>query len=131
MPWKEVSMMSQRQEFVALASHEDRNMSQLCLRFGISRQAGYELLARFKAEGLAGLADRSRRPRSSPKRTKPKVETQIVNLRKAHPAWGARKLRARLQALQQPKLPAVSTVHAVLRRQRRHSRLDRSAARRG
>jgi transposase InsO family protein len=116
MPWKEVSMISLRQEFVTLASREGRNMSQLCTRFGISRQAGYELLARFKAEGLAGLADRSRRPRSSPKRTKPKVETQIVNLRKRHPAWGARKLRARLQALQQPKLPAVSTVHAVLRR---------------
>ena len=36
MPWK-VGAMSQREEFVALAQSEGVNMSELCLRSGISR----------------------------------------------------------------------------------------------
>ena len=39
MPWIEVSAMSQRKEFVALATRAGVNRSELCLRFGISRKA--------------------------------------------------------------------------------------------
>jgi transposase InsO family protein len=38
-------------------------------------------LARFKAEGLAGLHDRSSRPHRSPARTKPEVEAELLRLR--------------------------------------------------
>jgi transposase InsO family protein len=44
------------------------------------------------------------------------VEAAIVALREQHPAWGARKLRARLAALGHQELPATSTVHAILLR---------------
>ena len=68
MPWREVSAMSLRYEFVMLASQEGANVSALCRSFDISRTKGYKWLARFAAEGARGLEDRSRRPRSSPGR---------------------------------------------------------------
>ena len=49
MPWREVSAMDQRREFVRLALQEGVNRRELCRRFGISPQVGYKWLARFAA----------------------------------------------------------------------------------
>ena len=125
MPWKEVSVMSLRWEFVELASQSKVNITRLCQRFGISRDKGYKWLKRYRAEGLAGLEDRSRRPRQSPGRTSSEMEEQIVSLRDSHPAWGAWKIQARLKALGLAGVPAPSTVHQILRRQ---GRIDPAAA---
>ena len=46
MPWKACDIMALRQEFVSLAMREDANISQLCVRYGISRKTGYKWLAR-------------------------------------------------------------------------------------
>jgi transposase InsO family protein len=117
MPWKEVSIMSAREEFVRLAMQPGASKSQLCRRFGISRPTGDKWIERFEAQGKAGLSDRSRRPRHAPERTAPEIEEAIVALRRAHPAWGARTLKARLQALGHKDLPAsVSTIQAILQR---------------
>jgi transposase InsO family protein len=116
MPWKESSTMSQRQEFVMLASVENANIRQLCRRFGISPTIGYKWLGRYRVEGVAGLKDQSRRPQNSPTRTDAKVEQKVVQLRKKHPAWGGRKLRARLKALKEPQVPSPSTITAILHR---------------
>ena len=48
---------------------------------GISRKCVKKWIDRHAAEGEAGLADRSSRPRSCPNRTSTEVETQIVKLR--------------------------------------------------
>ena len=77
MPWREVSAVSQRYEFVMLASQEGANIRALCRSFGISRTKGYKWLARFASEGAIGLEDRSRRPKSSPARTAKAVSVQI------------------------------------------------------
>ena len=114
MPWREVSVMDQRREFVMLAKQEGVNLRKLCRQFGISAQTGYKWLARSDA-GDSTLADRSRRPHHSPARTAALIEQQIVALRDAHPAWGARKLAHRLKRDRQA-VPAISTVHEILRR---------------
>ncbi len=116
MPWKEVSIMSEREEFVRLALQEGANKSELCRRFNISRPTGDKWLARFEAQGRAGLADRSRRPQHTPTRVGARVEDLIVCMRQAHRAWGARTIRARLLAQGHSDIPERSTVHAVLRR---------------
>ena len=117
MPWKEVSIMSVREEFVRLAMQPDANKSELCRRYGISRPTGDKWIARFVGAGKAGLKDRSRRPHTSPARTAEAVEQAIAAMREQHPAWGARKLKSRLQALGMKALPeAVSTVHAIVKR---------------
>lgn len=110
MPWQQVSIVQLRYEFVRLYE-QGGNLSQLCRRFGISRTTGYKWLGRY-GQGEA-LVDRSRRPLTSPKRSDAAIETAVLDLRKAHPAWGARKLRRRLQDLGQT-VPAPSTVHAIL-----------------
>jgi transposase InsO family protein len=116
MPWKQSSTMSQRQEFVILANVDKANVRQLCRRFGISPTTGYKWLGRYQADGPLGLKDHSRRPKSSPIRTSAKVEQAVVQLRKQHPAWGGRKLQARLRRLTNSEAPCPSTITAILHR---------------
>ena len=116
MPWQEVTAMSQRYEFATLASDEDANIRLLCRRFGISPTTAYKWLRRYEHAGPAGLVEQSRRPDHSPERTAPEIEDLLVALRRRHPAWGARKLRARLTHLGHRGLPATSTITDILRR---------------
>lgn len=92
MPFETVTVMDQRHDFVALAQQPGSNISQLCLRFGITRRTGYKWLERYRSAGLEGLSDRSRKPYGSPGKTPPEVEAAVIELRKANPAWGAKKL---------------------------------------
>ncbi|HAF48260.1 MAG TPA: IS481 family transposase, partial [Anaerolineaceae bacterium] len=41
MPWKEANLMSLRTDFIALATKENANISELCRQFRISRKTGY------------------------------------------------------------------------------------------
>lgn len=50
MPWKEVSTMSQRLEFVTLATAENANLRHLCRCFGISPNTAYKWLDRFQSK---------------------------------------------------------------------------------
>ena len=119
MPWQEVSIVSLRTEFVTFAQREGANVCELCRRFGISRKTGYKWLKRFKSDGMSALEDRSRRPQKIPLRTSKEVEDKILLLRDAHPVWGARKLRRRLQDLGERGLPAPSAITEILRRRGR------------
>jgi hypothetical protein len=96
MPWKDVDMMTLRQEFTALAQQEGVNFSALCTRFGISRKTGYKWLERSIAQGPAGLQDRSRRPCNTPLRASQASEELVVAMRLKHPTWGGRKIHHRL-----------------------------------
>jgi len=116
MPWKQVTIMSQRKEFVTLAMQEGANIRQLCDGFQISRPTGYKWIKRFLEEGEAGLQDRSRQPHRSPMKTVPEVEADVIEVRQANPAWGGRKIRSRLQALGQTIVPAASRITAILHR---------------
>ena len=62
MPWKVETVMSQRKEFVTLAQSEGVNMSELCLRTGISRKTGYKWLKRYLEGGDDSLHDLPKRP---------------------------------------------------------------------
>lgn len=117
--------MSLRHEFVLLAQQEGRNIRQLCRRYGISPTTAYKWLHRFAAAGPAGLQERSRRPHHSPRRAPAATETAVLQLRQQHPAWGGRKLRARLQVLGQPAVPSASTITAILAR---HQLIDPAAS---
>jgi transposase InsO family protein len=120
MPLQEKRIMELRQEFVVQASQEGANVRELCRRYGISPTTGYRSLARFRADGVPGLVDHSRRPHASPQTTDPAIEAAVLAQREAHPTWGGRKLHHALarQGMVQP--PAPSTITAILRR---HGRL--------
>jgi len=112
MPWNEVSVMDQRQEFVRFALQEGANRRELCRRFGISADVGYKWLARWQA-GDRELCDRSRRPNTMPRRSEAAMEAQVLAVRDKHPAWGARKIAHCLKRDGQS-VPAPSTVHQIL-----------------
>jgi transposase InsO family protein len=121
MPWKEITTMSARTDFIQMTKLEKANISQLCRHFGISRKTGYKWLKREREMGPAGLVDRSRRPHNSPKRTKATIENQVLAVRKKHKAWGGRKIRKILQNEGCIQVPAASTITAILRR---HQQID-------
>lgn len=123
MPWKAVSVMSLRKEFVTLAEVNMISFSELCRRFNISRKTGYKWLNRYRQEGEVGLGDRSRRPHRIARRISASMEQEILKLRKGR-YWGARKIRKRLQVLGRSAVPAASTITAVLHR---HGMIDPDA----
>lgn len=116
MPWSTRDLMSLREEFVLLAQQDGANVRELCRRFSISPTTGYQLLKRYKVEGRAGLADQSRRPKTSPHRTGAELEQVVVALRRKHPAWGGRKIHSRLLQLGQEQAPPPSTITSILHR---------------
>ena len=115
MPWRAVSIMSLRKEFVSMAESGAIPFTALCRRFSISRKTGYKWIHRYQSEGEDGLADRSRRPHRIVRRVDPVMEEQIVSIRKAY-RWGARKVQRRLQDMAVGAVPACSTITAIFHR---------------
>jgi transposase InsO family protein len=108
--------MSLRAELVSLMQQDEAKVSELARRFGVSRKTAYKWAKRARRGEGAVLADRSRRPASSPAKTAAPVEAQVVALRGEHPAWGGRKLRRRLQDQGVEGVPATSTITGILHR---------------
>lgn len=74
--------MSQARLVVTAVLVEGRSKAEVARSYGLSRTWVHELVARYQAEGDAGLEPRSRRPRSNPAQTPRAVEDAIVTLRK-------------------------------------------------
>jgi len=66
------------------------SVTEVARRFKVSRQSVHTWLRRYAADGgLGGLGDRSSRPLGCPHQMSAVVEAKIVEIRRAHPAWGA------------------------------------------
>ena len=117
MPWKASSVMEERLRFVARLL-DGEAMTEVCREFGISRKTGYKIFDRYREHGLEALSDRSRRPVRYANQLPQQVETLIVRLKTEKPHWGARKIRELLVRRLDGdiKVPAKSTIHAVLDR---------------
>ena len=61
-------------------------IGEVAARYRTSRQSVHKWRKRFEAEGMVGLIDRSRRPRSCPARLSAEVEALICDLRRQHPS---------------------------------------------
>jgi transposase InsO family protein len=117
MPWKASSVMEERLRFVARLL-DGEPMAALCREFGISRKTGYKIFDRYHEHGLEALTDRSRRPVRYANQLPQQLESLIVRLKAEKPYWGARKIRERLlrRLAGDIRVPAKSTIHAVLDR---------------
>jgi transposase InsO family protein len=110
-------MKTERGEFVRLALQPGANKSELSRRFGVSRSNASKWLKRYTAEGEAGLAERSRRPHTSPGQTPETVEAAVLAVRaRSNGVWGGRKIARVLHNEGWVAVPAASTVTAILRR---------------
>lgn len=104
---------------------------EVAAQVGVSRQSVHAWLSRYLSEGVAGLADRSSRPRSCPHRSPERVQRAVLELRREHPRWGAKRIRMELLRGPVPwadpadvaadagsgaGVPSVSTINRILAR---------------
>ena len=90
------------------------NVAMTCRYYGISRQTYYGWLRRYETEGVDGLRDRSKRPRTSPNATRADVVEKIIHLRQ-HYHFGPRKIVMYLQRYHDVTI-SVSGVWRILHR---------------
>jgi transposase len=90
-------------------------VSEVALRYGVSRQAVYAWKAKHSANGMDGLREASRRPKSSPTRVPAEVEAVVCEMRRPHPRWGARRIAFELGRTAVA-APSRATVHRILER---------------
>jgi len=109
--------MDQRLRFIADHQRRCFSVSELCARFGVSRTTAYKWIERYQSEGPAGLVDRSRRPHACPHQTPQPVVQALLESRRRHPTWGAKKL-LRILADRHPawEWPSRSTGSDLLKR---------------
>src|SRR4029079_11402520 len=84
-------------------AEDERNVARGCRRFGISRNSCYKWKRRHAEHGDAGLCDRARAPRRSPRATAPDVVSKILYLRQ-HYHFGAAPIAAYLHRVHQIKI---------------------------
>jgi transposase InsO family protein len=109
--------MDQRVQFIADYQRDVFDVAELARRYGISRKTAYKWIDRYAADGPGGLVDRSRRPTRCPHATPAPIVAALLEVRRHHPSWGAKKL-LKVVAKRQPTwtLPARSTVCDLLDR---------------
>jgi transposase len=83
-------------------------------RYGVTRQAVHNWLAKYRTEGLAGLDDHSHRPHFQPRQLATDIEVLVCHLRGAHPRWGPRRLAYELAKAGVSPVPSRSTIDRVL-----------------
>lgn len=116
MPWPR-SPMEFREQFVREYQAGRFTMIDLCAEYRIAPKTGYKWVQRFAAGGRAALADRSRRPHHSPQATPDALVELILDARRRHPHWGARKVLALLRHRHGERgWPARSTASDLLKR---------------
>lgn len=130
-----MDIREQRVQFVVAALRREKSLTALCEEFEISRPTGRLWLQRYRQQGIAGIAELSRRPVHSPRLTAPDLEDRVVDLRRRYPDWGARKLGVLLKrdgvALTRSTIHRILLRHDLIRSSDRHDlaleRFERSS----
>src|SRR5579859_7627342 len=117
MSWKTSSVMEEKLRFVFDYERDEEPMSELCSRYGISRDTGYVWLRRFRQHGVGGLVELDRSRLHHPNQTPQQIEASVLGLRQAHMTWGPRKLKRILERDQPGRpWPATSTIGEIVKR---------------
>jgi transposase len=89
---RDMSVTEQRYRAVLDLISEGRTVMDVAGQWGVNRRTVHRWLARYEAQGLEGLPDRSHRPEQCPHKMSAEVEVLVLELRRTHPYWGARRL---------------------------------------
>jgi transposase InsO family protein len=110
--------MDQRVAFIAEWLRDEDSVMELAARYGISRKTAYKWIDRYEADPEDGLRERSRAPHVHGRAMSADSRAAILALRRAHPSWGPKKLKAVLHR-RTPAVawPAASTIGDLLRRE--------------
>jgi transposase InsO family protein len=119
---RKVASMKAMAAVLAVGAGQRVNVTRVCAEVGVTRKTFYKWVARYRAEGLDGLEERSRRPKHTPGQTSVEVEELIVRLRKelgdAGLDHGATTIQWHLgqhkTQLRRQRVPSVATIHRIL-----------------
>jgi transposase InsO family protein len=111
---RELSVVEQRYQAVLAVISDGLTVSQAAEKTGVSRQTLHAWLARYEAESLDGLRDRSHRPASCPHQMSAEVEAALLELRRSRPYWGPRRLVFELAKRKVAPLPSPSAAYRAL-----------------
>lgn len=92
MPWKEATQVDEKRRMVILAGSGLYQKRELAEMFGVSRPTVDLWIDRYSEFGEAGLVNRPSIPHSLPHRKSEEVRRRIIEEKKAHDAWGPRKI---------------------------------------
>jgi transposase InsO family protein len=123
----ELGLVELRYQAVLEVVNQGATVTDVAVRFGVTRQTVHRWLRRYAAKGLSGLADGSEKPLSCPHQMPPEVEARIVELRRSNPGWGPRTILFRLEAERVVPLPGRSSIYRCLVR---HGLIEPDARRR-
>jgi transposase InsO family protein len=87
-----MSVAEQRYKAILAVIGDGRTVSEVAHDWGVCRRTMHRWLAYYEAEGLEGLSDRSHRPAHCPHQMPATVEAMVLEMRRAHPYWGARRI---------------------------------------
>lgn len=111
---RELTVAEQRYQAVMAVISDGLSVSQAAEKVGVSRQTLHTWLARYEAEGLDGLVDRSHRPVSCPHQMPAEVEAALLELRRSRPYWGPRRLVFELAKRAITPVPSESAAYRAL-----------------
>src|SRR2546423_5869683 len=111
---REMSVTEQRYKAVLAVIGDGRTVSEVAKEWGVSRRTMHRWLARYEGDGLEGLNNRSHRPAQSPLQMPPAVEAMVLEMRRSHPYWGARRIAFELARKRVEAAPSESAVYRCL-----------------
>jgi transposase len=109
-----MSVAEQRYKAVEAVLAQGQTVTQVARDWNVSRQTIHAWLARYEGDGLEGLNNRSRRPVHCPHQTPPAVEAMVLEMRRSHPYWGARRIAFELGRRRMEPTPSESAVYRCL-----------------
>lgn len=110
----ELSIVDQRYDAVREMLRGELSVTEVAELFGVSRQVLYKWKRRYEEAGVAGLVDRSHKPKSCPHQMPPEVEARLCELRRWHPEWGPTRLVYELERDGASPVPSRSSVYRAL-----------------
>ena len=107
-------MTEQRYKAVLAVIGDGRTISEVAADSGVSRRTMHRWLQRYESAGLEGLNNRSRRPAHCPHQMPPGVEVMVLEMRRSHAYWGARRIAFELARKGVEPTPSESSVYRCL-----------------
>jgi len=104
----------QRYKAVQAVLAEGQTVTQVARDSGVSRQTIHGWLAKYEGDGLEGLGNRSRRPAQCPHQMPATVEVMVLEMRRSHHYWGARRIAYELARKRVEPAPSESAVYRCL-----------------
>jgi transposase InsO family protein len=109
-----MSVTEQRYKAVQGVLADGRTVSEVAGQWSISRRTMHRWLARYEGEGMEALGDRSHRPAHCPHQMPAGIEVMVLEMRRAHAYWGARRIAFELRRKGVEPAPSESAVYRCL-----------------